>query len=162
MRSPAALALALVLTFTFTAAAGFTAETPRSLRFFPESEFRFPKSEIPISDLRSSIFSAMVNARSRTCALTTFSPIAERFDHSAIPTETNTAKAIKAAINATHNFVNLKFELQWMFFILLFSHRIQTTLTTAIKTEVAQLKSPRIYSHNYNLLLFLQKARTLL
>ena len=75
------------------------------------------------------------------------------------------AKVIKAAINATHNFVNLKFELRWMFFMLLISHffhRIQTTLTTAIKTEAAQLKSFRIYSHNHNLLLFLQKARTLL
>ena len=39
---------------------------------------------------------------------------------------------------------------------------MQTTLATAIETEVAQLQLPRIYSHNYNLLLILPKARTFL
>ena len=64
-----------------------------------------------------------------------------------------------------HHFVKLKFELRRMFFIFLvsyFFHRIQTTLATAIKTDVAQLQSPRIHSHTHNLLLFLQKARTIL
>ena len=39
---------------------------------------------------------------------------------------------------------------------------MQTTLATAIETAVAQLQLPRIHSHNDNLLLFIQKARTFL
>ena len=39
---------------------------------------------------------------------------------------------------------------------------MQTTLATAVKTEAAQIQSPRIHPHKYNLLLFLQKARAIL